>query len=81
MTTEALEALGDTLNFIEIWIKLLDQNYEVRCGMYNIAMKDIFKWMPTKMTKPLSPKQKVQKLMIEIGGRWYMGKLLRGYHQ
>ena len=26
MTTEALEALGATLNFIEIWLKLLDQN-------------------------------------------------------
>ena len=30
MTTEALEALGATINFIQIWIKLLDHNYEVR---------------------------------------------------
>ena len=34
VTTEALESLGATLNFIEIWLKLLDHNYEVRCGMY-----------------------------------------------
>ena len=26
-TTESLESLVDTLNFIEIWIKLLDYNY------------------------------------------------------
>ena len=38
-TTEALEALGATTNFIEIWIKLLEENYEVRCGMYNKTMK------------------------------------------
>ena len=39
--------------------------------MYNKAMKEIFKQTPTMITKALSPK-KVQKLMIEIGGRWYM---------
>ena len=27
VTIESLESLGDTLNFIEIWIKLLDYNY------------------------------------------------------
>ena len=29
-TTEALEALGATLNFIDIWLQLLDQNFDVR---------------------------------------------------
>ena len=43
VTTESLEALGSTLNFIEIWIKLLNHNYEVRCGMYNKATKEMFK--------------------------------------
>ena len=41
-TTESLEALGETLNFIYIWLKLFDHNYEIRCGMYNEAMKNIF---------------------------------------
>ena len=77
MTTEALEALGATLNFIEIWIKLLDHNYELRCGMYNKAMKDMSKTMPTTTTKPLIPKQNVQKIMTDIGGGWYMKNLLR----
>ena len=63
VTTEALEALGVTLDFIEIWLKLLDGNYEIRCGMYNKDMKEIFKQIPTTMTKPLSQKQKFQKLM------------------
>ena len=30
------------------------------------------------MTKALSPKQKVQKLMTEIGGGWYMKKSAKG---
>ena len=72
MTTEALEALGANLNFIEIFIKLLDHNYGVRYEMYNKGMKDMFIQIPTKMTKPLSPKQKVQKIMTEIGGGWYI---------
>ena len=59
MTTELLKALGTTLNFIEVWLKPLDHNYEVRCGMYNKIMKDMFKQIPTKMTKPLCQKRKV----------------------
>ena len=57
-----------TTNFIYIWIKLLEDNYEVISGMYNQGMKYMFKKIPTTMYKPLSPKQKVQKLMTEIDG-------------
>ena len=71
MTTESLEALGATLNFIEIWLNLLDQNYEVRCGMWNKTMKEMFKQISTTMTKTLSQK-KLHKLMTEIGCGWYM---------
>ena len=59
MTTEALAALDANFNFIGICIKLLDHNYEVRCGMYNKAMKKMFKQIPTMITKPISPKRKV----------------------
>ena len=79
-TTEALGALGATLNFIDIWLKLVQDNYEVRSGMYNKAMKEIFKQIRTPMIKSLSPKQNPQKLMTDIGGGWYMEKLLRDYH-
>ena len=68
------------LNFINIWLKLLEENYGVRSGMYNKSMKDMFKKIPTTMSKPLSPKQKVQKLMTEIVGGWYTKKLLSDYH-
>ena len=75
-TVESLEALGDTLNFIEIWLKMLEDNDEVRSVIYNKAMKEMSKQIPITMIKSLSPKQKVQKIMTEIGGGWYMGKLL-----
>ena len=72
--------MGATLNFIEIWLKLLDNNYDARRVACITAMKEMFKQTPTTMTKPLSPKQKVQKLITEIGGGWYMEQQLRDYH-
>ena len=71
-TTESLEALGATFNFIDIWLKLLDKSYDVRRISYITAMKEMFKTIPKMITKPMSQKQKVQKLKTEIGGRWYM---------
>ena len=68
VTTQPLEALGETLDFIEIWLKLLDDNYDTRHVAYITAMKDMFKQIPTTITKPLIPRQKVQKLMTEISG-------------
>ena len=60
--------MGATLNFIEIWIKPLEDNYEVRCVMYNKSTKEMFKQIPTTMIKSCIPKQRVQKLMTEISG-------------
>ena len=57
---------------------MLDGNYGARRLSYSTAMKEMFKTIP--MTKPLSPGQKLQKLITEIGGGWYMEKLLRDYH-
>ena len=74
VTIEALESLGATLNFIKIWIKLLEGNYDAIRVAYSTALKEMFKKVPTTMTKPFSPKTKVQKLMTEIGGGWYMEK-------
>ena len=67
--------MGATLDFIEIWLKLLDYNYEVIFEMYNKSTKEMFKQIPKTMTKQLIPKQKFQKLMTEIGGGWYMEKI------
>ena len=68
MTTESLEALGSTLNFIYIWLKLLEENYDARRVAYITSMKDMFKQIPLMVIKSLTPKQKVHKIMTEIGG-------------
>ena len=62
MTTEALEELGATFNFIEIWLKLLEEKYDARRVSYSTAIKDMFKQIPTTTTKPLSPKKKSRNL-------------------
>ena len=59
--------MGATVNFIEIWLKLLDENYDARRVAYSTAMEDMFKQTPTKITETLSTRQKVQKLMTDIG--------------
>ena len=69
-TTEALEALGATLNFIGIWLKLLNQNCEVRCGMYNRAMKNMFQTISRIKSKPLSQGKKTEGLITETGCGW-----------
>ena len=43
VTTESLEALGSTFNFVDIWLKLSDENYDARREAYNTAMKILLK--------------------------------------
>ena len=69
-TIEAVKALGDTINFIDIWLKLFEDNYDAISVAYITAIKDMFKQIPLTIMKSLTPKQKVQKLMAEIGGGW-----------
>ena len=38
-TTKALEGLGATLNFIDIWLKLFEENYDDISVAYITAMK------------------------------------------
>ena len=73
-TTEALEALGATLNFIDKWIELIEDKYDKRCVAYSNPIKYIIKQIPLKIIKSLTPKQTVQKLMTEIGGELCMEK-------
>ena len=71
-TTKALEALGATINFIDIWLKLFLGNFNARCDAYINAMKDMFNKIPQTIKIAFTSKQKVQKLMTDIGGGWYM---------
>ena len=41
-TTKSLEALGATINSIDIWIKLFLDNYNATCDAYINAMKEMF---------------------------------------
>ena len=41
-------------------------------------MKDMFKQIPQTIKILITPKQKVQKLMTDIGRGWYMGKSAKG---
>ena len=52
-TTSGLKSLGVTLNFIDFWLKLFHNNYEVRSKIYHEFMKNLFKQIPTKKTKTL----------------------------
>ena len=57
---------------------MFPDNYDAICKAYINAMKDMFKQIPQTIIKALTPKQKVQKLMIKIGCGWYMGKSSKG---
>ena len=78
-TTKALKALGDTLIFIDKWLTLFDKNYDARCEPHITDMKEMFKQIPQTMSKPITPKQNIQKLMTYGGGRWYMEFFLWHY--
>ena len=44
-------------------------------------MKRMFMQIPQTVKIELTSKQKKQKLMTNIGGGWYMGKVLGDYHR
>ena len=79
-TIKTLETLGATFNFIDIWLKLLRKHFDARCEAYINAMKVMFRQIPQTIKIALTPKQKVQKIMTDIGGGCYMEKVLGEYH-
>ena len=54
--------MGSTLTFIEIWIRLLDNNYDTRRVAQGTAMKDMFKKIPKTMTNHLVQDKKYRNL-------------------
>ena len=67
-TTTKLEALGSTINFIDIWLKLFRVNFNARCDAYINALKDMFLQIPPTIKIALTPLKKAQKLITCIGG-------------
>ena len=47
-------------------------NFDARCEAYINAMKVIFRQIPQFFLIALTPKEKIQKLLTDIGGGWYM---------
>ena len=41
-TTEALESLGITIDFIGCWLKSLEYNFLERCNLYTRNMEELF---------------------------------------
>ena len=66
------------LIFIDIWLKLLRETYWARSKSYINAMKEMFMQIPQNVEITLTLKQKIQKLMTDIGGGWYIEKSDRG---
>ena len=70
--------MGATLNFIDIGLKLLEENYAARRVAYITAMKEMLKKIPLTMIKSLTTEQKFQKLMTDISGGWYTETIAKG---
>ena len=67
-TVKALKSLGATFNFIEIWLHNFCDYYFDRSKYYRVAMVEMFKKIPQNVEKPLTTREKNQKLITDIGG-------------
>ena len=79
-TVKELKSLGATFNFIDIWIKLLRENYCAQSESYSNAMEEMFKKIIQNVEKALPSREKSNKLITDIGGGWYLKILLGDYH-
>ena len=71
VTVKALKSLGATFDFIDTWLHNFCVKYFARSESCSLAMKEMFKNIPQKVEKPLTSREKNQKLMTDIGGGWY----------
>ena len=60
-TIKTLEEFGATINFIDIWLKLLREHFNARRDAYLNAMKVMFRKIPQTIKIALTPKQKIPK--------------------
>ena len=77
-TVKALNSLGNTFNFIDIWLHNLRHNYFSRSESYTVAMVKMFKTIPQNVGNPITSREKNQKLITDIGGGWYLEKCKKG---
>ena len=60
--------------------KLLRENYCARSESYINAMKEMFMQITQNVEIALTSREKPPKLLIDIGGGWYMEKVIGDYH-
>ena len=65
-------------NFIDIWLHNFCHEYFARSESYTVAMVEMFKTIPQNVKKPLTTREKNQKLNTDIGGGWYLVKCQKG---
>ena len=78
-TVKALNSLGDTFNFIDIWLHNFREKYFARSESYRLAMNEMFKTIP-QCRKATNFRRKKSNLITDIGGGWYLKNLKRDYH-
>ena len=59
-TVKALNSLGATFNFIDIWLHNFRHNYFERSVSYTAAMVEMFKTIPQNVGKPLTSREKIK---------------------
>ena len=59
-TVKALNSLGATFNFIDIWLHNFRQNYFERSVSYTATMVEMFKKIPQNVGKPMISREKNQ---------------------
>ena len=74
-TTEKLESLGATIDFIGCWLKALEHNFLERCTLYTHYMEELFQKIPVELPNQPSRKEKRKSLLHAIGCGWYVDKL------
>ena len=77
-TVKELKSLGATFNFIDIWLHNFCDNYFDRSESYRVAMVEMFKTIPQNVENPLTPREKTQKLITDIGDGWFWKNVSRG---
>ena len=66
------------LIFIDIWLKLLRENYCARSESYSNDLEEMFKQITQNVERSLTSKGKKGKMMTDIGGGWYLEKCKKG---
>ena len=74
----SLISLGQTINFIDNWLKCFEDNYDKKIMIYKEKMSELFKTIPTLLPpkKLYDYKAKYQTDIKAIGGKCYVDKII-----